>query len=104
MLFLFGVHLLLVIRLSGTDEIPHFLLLHIPAHFSIPARMRRTEPGQVPDDRQRNTSDTSDVEYKENTNTLYIKKQRTYNMEENIPSATAMSEEEIFKRLLEERH
>lgn len=25
------------------------------------------------DDRQRNTSDTSDVEYKENTNTLYIK-------------------------------
>ena len=30
------------------------------------------------DDRQRNTSDTSDVEYKENTNTLYIKKQRTY--------------------------
>ena len=28
------------------------------------------------DDRQRNTSDTSDVEYKENTNTLYIKKQR----------------------------
>ena len=37
------------------------------------------------DDRQRNTSDTSDVEYKENTNTLYIKKQRTYNMEENIP-------------------
>ena len=56
------------------------------------------------DDRQRNTSDTSDVEYKENTNTLYIKKQRTYNMEENIPSATAMSEEEIFKRLLEERH
>ena len=31
------------------------------------------------DDRQRNTSDTSDVEYKENTNTLYIKKQRTYN-------------------------
>ena len=56
------------------------------------------------DDRQRNTSDTSDVEYKENTNTLYIKKQRTYNMEENIPSATAMSEEEIFKRLHEERH
>ena len=52
------------------------------------------------DDRQRNTS----VEYKENTNTLYIKKQRTYNMEENIPSATAMSEEEIFKRLHEERH
>ena len=45
------------------------------------------------DDRQRNTSDTSDVEYKENTNTLYIKKQRTYNMEENIPSATAMSED-----------
>ena len=32
------------------------------------------------DDRQRNTSDTSDVEYKENTNTLYIKKQRTYNI------------------------
>ena len=56
------------------------------------------------DDRQRNTSDTSDVEYKENTNTLYIKKLRTYNMEENIPSATAMSEEEIFKRLHEERH
>ena len=42
--------------------------------------------------------------HKENTNTLYIKKQRTYNMEENIPSATAMSEEEIFKRLHEERH
>jgi hypothetical protein len=56
------------------------------------------------DDRQRNTSDTSDVEYKENTNTLYIKKQKTYNMEENIQSATAMSEEEIFKRLHEERH
>ena len=54
------------------------------------------------DDRQRNTSDTSDVEYKENTNTLYIKKQRTYNMEENMQSATAMSEEEIFKRLHEE--
>ena len=36
------------------------------------------------DDRQRNTSDTSDVEYKENTNTLYIKKQRTYNMEETF--------------------
>ena len=47
MLFLFGVHLLLVIRLSGTDEIPHFLLLHIPARFTIPARMRRAEPWQV---------------------------------------------------------
>lgn len=28
------------------------------------------------DDRQRNTSDTSDVEYKENTNTLYIKNRK----------------------------
>lgn len=44
--FLFG-RLPLVIRLSGTDEIPHFLLLHIPACLAIPARMRRAEPGQV---------------------------------------------------------
>lgn len=31
------------------------------------------------DDRQRNTSDTSDVEYKENTNTLY--NQKTENLQ-----------------------
>lgn len=56
------------------------------------------------DARERNTSNNTDVEYKENTNTLYIKKQRTYNVEENVQAATAMSEEEIFKRLHEERH
>ncbi len=30
-----------------SDEIPHFLLLHIPARLAIPARMRRAEPWQV---------------------------------------------------------
>lgn len=44
--FLFG-RLPLVIRLSGTDEILHFLLLHIPACLAIPARMHRAEPWQV---------------------------------------------------------
>ena len=55
------------------------------------------------DDRQRNTSDTSDVEYKENTNTLYIKKHRTNNKEENNQSANAMSQEQNIKPHNEER-
>lgn len=55
------------------------------------------------DDRKRNTADISDVEYKENTNTLYVKKQRTYNMQGNSSDANRMSEEEIFKRLHAER-
>ena len=56
------------------------------------------------DSRVRNTDDIHDVEYKENTNTLYVKEQKTYNIvrkKEEEPGF--MSEEEIFKRLQEQR-
>ena len=56
------------------------------------------------DDRIRNTEDTTDVEYREDTNTLLVNKQTTYNVlkekEQEIPK---MSEEELFGRLLKER-
>ena len=56
------------------------------------------------DDRQRNTCDISDVEYKGDTNTLYVKKQKSYNMQNNEPDTLhVMSEEEIFERLHKER-
>lgn len=43
-----------------------------------------------------------DVEYKENTNTLLVKEQRTYSMLKE-PEKKQMSEEELFDRLLKER-
>ena len=56
------------------------------------------------DDRIRNTEDTTDVEYREDTNTLLVNEQTTYNVlkekEQEIPK---MSEEELFGRLLKER-
>ena len=56
------------------------------------------------DDRIRNTEDTTDVEYREDTNTLLVNEQTTYNVlkekEQEVPS---MSEEELFGRLLKER-
>ena len=55
------------------------------------------------DDRIRNTEDTTDVEYREDTNTLLVNEQTTYNVlkekEQEIPK---MSEEELFGRLLKE--
>ena len=49
------------------------------------------------DDRTRSTEDTSDVEYKENTNSLYINKHRTFDMSEKEPDdLRVMSEEEVF--------
>ncbi len=55
------------------------------------------------DDRIRNTNDIDDVEYKEDTNTLYVNEQKTYNMQMKAPEVPAMSEEEIFARLRNER-
>lgn len=57
------------------------------------------------DDSTRNTKEASDVEYKENTNSLYIKKQNTYDMLNNKEpkDLREMSEEEVFERLLKER-
>lgn len=55
------------------------------------------------DDRSRNTTDISDVEYKENTNSLYVKKQKTYSADTKEVSLKAMTEEEVFARLLKER-
>ena len=56
------------------------------------------------DDRIRNTEDTTDVEYREDTNTLLVNEQTTYNVlkekEQEIPT---MSEGELFGRLLKER-
>ena len=56
------------------------------------------------DDRIRNTEDTTDVEYREDTNTLLVNEQTTYNVlkekEQEIPKR---SEEELFGRLLKER-
>ncbi|MCM1106247.1 MAG: hypothetical protein NC355_04805 [Blautia sp.] len=50
----------------------------------------------------RDADEVSDVEYKENTNSLLVNEQKTY---ENLdaPTKKAMSEEEIFDRLLKER-
>lgn len=60
------------------------------------------------DDRTRNTEDTHDVEYKENTNTLFIRKQAADRILSSLngetdPEANKMSEEEIFQRLHEDR-
>ena len=56
------------------------------------------------DERQRNTSDISDVEYKGDTNTLYVKEQKLFNMQNDEPDTLhVMSEEEIFERLYKER-
>jgi hypothetical protein len=55
------------------------------------------------DDRVRLTEDTADVEYKENTNSLYVKEQKTYNFEHRADQEPVMSEEELFARLLQER-
>lgn len=57
------------------------------------------------DDSASSTKEASDVEYKENTNSLYIKKQSTYDMLNNKEpkDLREMSEEEVFERLLKER-
>ena len=55
------------------------------------------------DERVRNTVDISDVEYKENTNSLYVNEQKTYNMQRKEPDMRIMSEEEVFARLHKER-
>ena len=56
------------------------------------------------DDRIRNTEDTTDVEYREDTNTLRVNKQTTYNvLKEKEQEVPKMSEEELFGRLLKER-
>ena len=55
------------------------------------------------DDRIRNTEDTTDVEYREDTNTLLVNKQTTYNvLKEKEQKVPKMSEEELFGRLLKE--
>ncbi len=57
------------------------------------------------DDRQRNTEDVSDVEYKGDTNSLYVKRQKVFDMQSGQPEQLhVMSEEEIFERLHKERH
>ena len=57
------------------------------------------------DDRERTTNDISDVEYKGDTNTLYVKKQKMFDMQNNEPEVKhVMSEEEIFERMHKERH
>lgn len=57
------------------------------------------------DDRQRNTEDVSDVEYKGDTNSLYVKRQKVFDMQSRQPEQLhVMSEEEIFERLHKERH
>ena len=56
------------------------------------------------DDRIRNTEDTTDVEYREDTNTLLVNEQTTYNvLKEREQEVPKMSEEELFGRLLKER-
>ena len=56
------------------------------------------------DDRTRNTQDISDVEYKENTNSLYINEHKTYDMlNKKEPDLRVMSEEEVFERLQKDR-
>lgn len=56
------------------------------------------------DDRTRNTEDTADVEYREDTNTLLVNEQTTYNvLKEKEQEVPKMSEEELFGRLLKER-
>ena len=56
------------------------------------------------DDRIRNTEDTADVEYREDTNTLLVNEQTTYNvLKEKEQEVPKMSEEELFGRLLKER-
>lgn len=56
------------------------------------------------DDRIRNTEDTTDVEYREDTNTLLVNEQTTYNvLKEKEQEVPKMSEEELFGRLLKER-
>ena len=56
------------------------------------------------DDRIRNTEDTTDVEYREDTNTLLVNKQTTYNvLKEKEQEVPKMSEEELFGRLWKER-
>ena len=56
------------------------------------------------DDRIRNTEDTTDVEYREDTNTLLVSEQTTYNvLKEKEQEVPKMSEEELFGRLLKER-
>ena len=55
------------------------------------------------DDRIRNTEDTTDVEYREDTNTLLVNEQTTYNvLKEKEQEVPKMSEEELFGRLLKE--
>jgi hypothetical protein len=55
------------------------------------------------DERVRNTEDIRDVEYKENTKSLYVKEQKTYDFERRSQECHLMSEEELFARLLKER-
>ena len=56
------------------------------------------------DDRIRNTEDTTDVEYRDDTNTLLVNEQTTYNvLKEKEQEVPKMSEEELFGRLLKER-
>lgn len=55
------------------------------------------------DNRIRNTIDSSDVEYKENTNTLYVKEHKTFDTQTKDRNPREMSEEEVFKRLLKDR-
>ena len=56
------------------------------------------------DDRIRNTEDTTDVEYREDTNTLLVNEQTTYNvLKEKEQVFPKMSEEEFFVCLLKER-
>ena len=56
------------------------------------------------DDRIRNTEDTTDVEYREDTNTLLVNEQTTYNvLKEKEQEVPKMSEEELVGRLVKER-
>ena len=48
------------------------------------------------DERQRNTSDISDVEYKGDTNTLYVKEQKLFNMQNDEPDTLHVMSEEEF--------
>ena len=68
---------------------------------SLIERLQKAFDGE---ERQRNTSDISDVEYKGDTNTLYVKEQKLFNMQNDEPDTLhVMSEEEIFERLYKER-
>lgn len=56
------------------------------------------------DSRQRATKDLSDVEYMENTKSLRVNEQKTYEiLNKEKPEAQVMTEEELFGRLLKER-